>query len=102
MPMANWTYIGVQGDNGGYLYKDFQTLAGPIAIMVIRPGKKNKLKARGPALNFSLHSDPDPVMFVLRFGNAGRRYCLQFGGRTIFHQDVQFASVASPAPTACP
>lgn len=102
MPMHNWSYIGAQGENRGYLYKDFHNLDGPINIVLIRDGKKNKIKARGAALNFSLHEDPEPVWIVLRFGNTGRLFCLEFGGRTKFYRDIRFAGVASPAPASCP
>jgi hypothetical protein len=102
LPMHNWKYLGVPGENRGYRYKDFHNLDGPISVVVIQNGRKNKIKARGPLLNFSLNGDPDPVSVVLRFGSIGRRFCLQFGGRTKFYQNVRFFAAASPPPPACP
>jgi hypothetical protein len=102
MPASNWSYIGSAGENRGYIYKDFHNLVGPINICAIRNGRKNKIKARGAALNFSLNSDPEPVQVVLHFGLSGRQYCLSFGGRTKFTPGARFGAVAAPAPGACP
>ena len=102
LPKHNWTYFGSQGENRGYRYKDFHNVDGPINTIFLRAGRQNKIKARGPLLNFSLHLDPEPVSVVLRFGNAGRQYCLEYGGRTKFYADVRFAAVAAPQATHCP
>ena len=101
MPMGRWEYLGVPGVNKGYRYKDFHNESGPITSFAIKNGHKSKLKARG-ALNFSLATDPEPVTIVLRFGNNGRQFCLEFGGRTKFYLGKRYDAEASPAPTACP
>jgi len=102
MPTARWEYLGAPGDNKGYRYKDFHNVDGPITVAIIRAGRKNKVKARGAGLNFSLALDPEPVWFVLRFGNNGRRYCMEFGGRTKFYANARFAALAAPGPPSCP
>jgi hypothetical protein len=102
MPASNWSYIGSAGGNQGYIYKDLHNVVGPINICVIRNGKKNKVKGRGPLLNFSLNANPEPVQVVLHFGLTGRQYCLAFGGRPDFTSGVRFSAFAAPAPNACP
>jgi len=102
MPVGNWRYLGNPGDNSGYKYKDFQLVSGPISSVLIRPGKPALIKARGPLLNFTLTNDPEPVNVVLRFGNSGRLYCVQFGGLAKFKPGGRFQSRGSDAPTACP
>ena len=102
MPSARWEYLGARGENKGYRYTDFHNVDGAITVAAVRDGKKNKLKARGPLLNFSLNTDPEPVMMVLRFGNNGRRYCMEFGGRTKFYRNARFTAIAAPPPPVCP
>jgi hypothetical protein len=102
LPMHNWEYLGVPGENKGYRYKDFHNEDGPINILVIKNGRKNKLKGRGPLLNYTLNSDPEPVNVVLRMGSTGRLFCLLFGGRTKFYSGVRFSAEAAPPPTSCP
>jgi hypothetical protein len=100
LPRANWEYLKAPGANFGYKYKDLQGAYGPITLLVIRNAKPAKMKARG-ALNFTLGGNPDPVKIVLRLGNVGRRYCLQFGGRIRFFAGSAYTALAAPAPTAC-
>jgi hypothetical protein len=102
LPRGNWDYVGAPGENKGYRYKDFHNVVGPVNVFFIRNGRKNKIKARGTLLNFTLNQDPQPVEVVIRFGNNGRLFCLDFGGRTKFYQGVRFAAAASDAPPACP
>ena len=102
LPSASWEYVKTPGANVGYAYHDFHGVSGPVTLAVIRQGKPGKIKARGIALGFTLHTDPTPVDVVLRFGNAGRHYCLEFGGRTRFSADARFTAVAAAAPSSCP
>jgi hypothetical protein len=102
MPRANWEYLKGPGTNFGYRYKDKRGVYGPITLFVIRNAKTISMKARGEALNFTLNNDPDPVKVALRFGNGGRRYCLQFGGRVKFLSGVGYTALAAAPPTACP
>jgi hypothetical protein len=102
LPRSNWEYLKVPGTNVGYRYRDLKGQYGPVTLLIIRNAKPSKLKARGAALNFTLGANPDPVKVALRFGNAGRRYCLQFGGRIRFLAGTGFTALAAPAPTACP
>jgi len=101
LPSASWTYLKLPGANVGYAYKDLQGVNGPITILVIRNAKPAKMKARGRSLGFSLGTNPDPVKVALRFGNNGRRYCMEFGGRSRFFSGVAYAALAAPAPTSC-
>ena len=102
MPGVKWEYRGAPAVTTGYTYRDIHNVYGPVALVVIREGKPAKIKARGSSLNFTLATDPSPVNVVLRFGNSGRRYCLQYGGDTKFNPGVRFQSRAAQAPTACP
>jgi hypothetical protein len=102
MPTSNWSYLGAPGANGGYVYSDKANVHGPITLCAIRPGRKNKIKGRGPGLIFSLAMDPDPVQVVLHFGLSGRQYCLTFGGRPDFLPGARFTAMAAPPPAACP
>jgi hypothetical protein len=101
LPRANWTYRSIPGANVGYAYKDVQGVHGPITLLVIRNAKPAKMKARGPLLNFSLGADPDPVKVAIRFGNDGRRYCMEFGGKSRFSSGSAYAASSAPAPTSC-
>ena len=102
LPRESWEYVKSAGENQGYRYADVHGLHGPVTLVVIRNGRPAKVKSRGPALNFSLAADPNPVQVVLRIGNDGRRYCLEFGGRTRFHPGTRFTALASSAPDSCP
>ena len=102
LPRESWEYLKLPGGNLGYVYKDFHAMHGPVTLAVVRNGKPGKVKARGSALSFSLGANPEPVEIVLRFGNQGREYCLEFGGRTRFVSGLRFTAIASPAPTSCP
>ena len=50
----------------------------------------------------AVHRDqnPSPVGVVLRLG--GTRYCMSFGGTTLFVADLHFGGTDAPAPAACP
>jgi hypothetical protein len=102
LPSASWEYLKGAGANVGYEYKDFHGVHGPIAVVVIRNGKPAKIKGRGAALNVTLGTNPAPVDVVLRFGNVGRRYCVEFGGRVKFFPGVRFAALAATPPSSCP
>jgi hypothetical protein len=102
LPRDGWEYLKDPGANVGYRYHDFHAVYGPVTLAVVRNGKSGKVKARGGALGFSLGANPAPVGVVLRFGNVGRRYCMEFGGRAKFTTNVRFTALAAPAPTACP
>ena len=67
----------------------------------MRNGKAANLKASGPALNYSLLADPNPVQVVLRFGDPID--CLSFGGtQQRFVPGTLFQSLHAPAPPKCP
>src|SRR5436309_2184742 len=85
----------------GYVYKDLNGLLGPIRLAVIRNGKPSKVQGLGPALNFSLRADPQPVHVVLRFGTLND--CLSFGGTKFkFVPDAAFRALHAPPPATCP
>ena len=101
LPSSNWAYVGALDGNYGYVYKDLNGLLGPIRLAVIRNGKPSKVQGLGPALNFSLRADPQPVHVVLRFGTLND--CLSFGGTKFkFVPDAAFRALHAPPPAACP
>ena len=101
LPSSNWAYVGALDGNYGYVYKDLNGLLGPIRLAVIRNGKPSKVQGLGPALNFSLRADPQPVQVVLRFGNLND--CLSFGGTKFkFVPDLAFRALHAPPPPTCP
>ena len=101
LPSTNWLYVGALDTNYGYIYKDLKGALGPIRLAVIRNGKPSKVQGLGPALNFSLRADPQPVQVVLRFG--GLNDCLSFGGTKFkFVPDLAFHALHAPPPPTCP
>ena len=59
------------------------------------------MQGLGPALNFSLRADPQPVHVVLRFGTLND--CLSFGGTKFkFVPDAAFRALHAPPPATCP
>jgi hypothetical protein len=73
---------------------------GPVERVIVRPGKKLKILARGPVLGHTLGADPDPVSVVLTVGS--QRYCLAFGGDTTFVSDRRYKALNAHAPSSCP
>jgi hypothetical protein len=116
LPFAHWDYFPFNSavDYQGYQYKDNHNEASAIGIVKILAGSKAKLKGKGqsggPAMEFGLSVNPDPVSMILSLGN--KRYCFQFGVsatppsfRSNYVVDKIFWAKNAPglsAPPACP
>jgi hypothetical protein len=55
---------------------------------------------RGANLTQSLGGEPDPTMIVLTIGD--RRYCMAFGGQSVFRAGKRYVAHDAPAPDGCP
>jgi len=94
-----WRYYGLPGQNRGYDYIDSTKANGPIGVVRIRNNKMTRVIGTG--LDFSLHTNPDPVTVVLTLGD--RSYCMTFGGAAFkFIPNTKFTSLRAPAPASCP
>jgi glucose/arabinose dehydrogenase len=100
LPMGpSWSYIGNQGDNRGYRYKDPLLANGPIRTVMVRPGKVIKVVGKGAGLGHSLGTNPDPVQVELTTGD--QNYCMSFGGGA-FSADQKYIAADTSAPGSCP
>jgi hypothetical protein len=95
VPAANWRYVKKAGDNRGYKGKK----AGPVRVVVVKPGKVLKAVLKGEALGFSLDTEPSSVDVVLGIGD--HRYCVRFETATKFGPGRLVARNAAP-PAVCP
>jgi len=101
MPSSHWTYVGDLAGKYAYQYKDLVGLNGPIRLAVFRNGKASKLQGSGDSMNFTLHSNPQPVRLIVRFG--GLNDCLAFGGAKFkYVADTAFRALHAPPPPTCP
>ncbi len=99
MPASlQWHYYGLVGQNRGYDYKDPTHLNGRIGVVRVRNGKMTRVIAS--QLDFTLHTNPNPVNIVLRIGD--RKYCFSFGGVAWkFVPGIKYLSLRAPAPAVC-
>jgi len=97
-PDEGWSYLGASGDNKGYKFK---SKVGPIRLVLLKNGTLLKAVGRG-ALGHTLGADPEPVDVVLQTGSAPRRYCLEFGGTTVFKANAYFTAKDAPTSPGCP
>jgi hypothetical protein len=95
----SWSYIGDDGENRGYKYKDTLLANGPIKSVLIKPGKLVKITGKGAGLGHTLATNPDPVSVVLTLGD--QNYCFEFGGG-VFDADRSYVVQDTAAPGACP
>ena len=100
LPASNWRYVGHPGSNLGYRYRDSAFAFGPVRGVSVRNQLTSALVAVWPKSKLSLDQNPSPVGVVLRLG--GTRYCMSFGGTTLFVPDLHFGGTDAPAPAACP
>jgi len=100
LPASNWRYVGHPGSNLGYRYRDSAFAFGPVRGVSVRNQLTSALVAVWPKAGLSLDQNPSPVGVVLRLG--GTRYCMSFGGTTLFVPDLHFGGTDAPAPAACP
>ncbi len=100
LPSNHWAYVGT-GTRFGYIYKDISGSVGPIRTIVVRQNRPTKIKGGGPALNYTLLTDPYPVQVQIRYGE-GLMECLTFGGVRKFTAGKLFQSLRAPAPPTCP
>lgn len=96
LPPLGWEPVKRGKPERGWKY----VVDGPVERVVVRPGKKLKILARGPVLGHTLGADPDPVSVVLTIGS--QRYCLAFGGETTFVSDRRYKALNAHAPSSCP
>ncbi len=96
LPAAEWHVLGHPGDHKGYR---FRNRSGPIARVVVQPGRQLVVMGRG-ALAQTLAANPTTVTVVLQAG--ARRFCMQFGGTVTFVADARFRALGAPAPASCP
>jgi len=97
LPAAGWTAL--RGGTG-WRYRDDKLVAGPIKLVIVKPGKLLKATGKGAGLGHSLAQDPRPVDVVLTVGT--QQSCLRFGGTTSFTIDRRFKAKTAPAPASCP
>jgi hypothetical protein len=101
LPAANWSVIGQPGANRGFSYRDRSLLAGPIRSVRLHRGKL-RVTGQGAQLGHALGTtNPDPVSVTVQTGVGGKRYCLGFGGKTLFQPGRTFKASGAPTPTSC-
>ena len=100
LPAAHWRFFGDLSEGKGYLYRDLQHEAGPIAYGGLKTAKLLKLIGSGAGIQHSLPTNPDPVSVVLTVGTV--QYCMTFGGTTQFIANKRFAAKDAPVAAACP
>ena len=96
MPAGAWKTIKKPGKNKGYKAKG----AGPVASVLVKPGKLIKATLKGPGVAPSLAVQPDAVTVVVDFGTQS--YCATFGGTPAFKANKKLSAKNAPAPTSCP
>jgi hypothetical protein len=101
LPPSGWTRTG-KGANKGYRYRDGAQANGPIKSVVVKPGRRRLVsaKGKGSGLGHMLLATPAPVDIVLSTGT--RDYCLRFGGTPrVTKTGRQYVAAGAPAPVTC-
>jgi hypothetical protein len=96
IPAANWRHIKKSGRNRGYKGKR----AGPVRVVVVKPGKLLKVVLKGDALGFSLETEPSSSTVVLGLG--GHRYCVRFEAAASFSPGRKVIAKNARPPNGCP
>jgi hypothetical protein len=96
VPAANWRYLKKAGSNRGYKGKK----AGPVRVVVVKPGKMLKAVLKGDALGFSLDTEPSSVDVVLGVGD--HRYCVRFETAAKFSPGHKLVAKNAAPPVSCP
>lgn len=97
LPAGGWTALR----NGkGWRYSDAKLVAGPVKLVIVKPGKLVKVVGKRAGLGHALGSDPQPVDVVLTAGT--QRSCVRFGGEVSFTLGQRFKAKGAPAPASCP
>lgn len=99
LPARNWRALLKRGVLVGWRYTDPRRTAGPVSRIVLRRGRQLVIAAAGPALGVGLGVDPQVLGVVLAAGN--HRWCLAFGGSTVWKPDVSFIARHAAPPAAC-
>ncbi len=97
LPAQGWSYVGKRGEGRGYRYR---SKTGPIRSVVVRPGKRLRVRGKGALLGHDLSSDPGSVYTFLRIGE--RLYCAGFGGEVRFVPGRRFKGSHAPPPLTVP
>jgi hypothetical protein len=101
LPAANWSVIGQAGATRGFSYRDRSLLAGPIRSVRLHRGRL-RVTGQGAQLGHALGTtNPDPVSVTVQTGVGGKRYCLGFGGKTLFQPGRTFKASGAPTATSC-
>jgi hypothetical protein len=95
LPPERWRYVGRRGAQHGYRLRE----AGPIRSLVVLPGTRLELHARGRDLGIELDTNPDPVLIELRLGSQA--YCASLGGDVTFKASRRYLAHDAPAPATC-
>lgn len=95
LPASGWAAKGTK-----LTYSDPELANGPVSSILIKAGKRLKVKASGAALGHVLGADdPGPVNVTLLTGLM--RHCLSFGGTPTFKPDRLLKARGAPAPAEC-
>jgi hypothetical protein len=95
LPAAGWKAVGRRGRVQGWKFRN----GDPVRKVLLRGGGRIKIVAKGPALGHTLAAEPDYVDVVLTVGQ--RRYCLRFGGRSVFRDGKRYSAKKALAPASC-
>jgi hypothetical protein len=96
LPAGGWTALN---GGSGWRYRDRTLVAGPIKLVVVKPGKLLKVAGKGATLGHSLGQNPQPVDVVLTVAAQGS--CLRFGGTGSFTINRRFKATGATAPGSC-
>ncbi len=94
LPASGWKALGA-----GKGYR-FANAAGPIRLVVAKPGKILKATGKGPDLKHTLAARPDAVSVVLAVGD--QRDCASFVNVIKFTPGKKLLARKNPPPAACP
>jgi hypothetical protein len=95
LPAQGWRPVGRKGRVRGWKFRN----GDPVRKVLLRAGKRIKIVAKGPALGHTLATEPDRVDVELTVGDS--RYCLGFGGRSMFRDGRRYVAKKAPAPDSC-
>lgn len=96
LPPEGWRRMGSKG----FAYTAPPGTAGPVTRGLVIPGRLIWADAASDDLGFGLDQNPGPVEAVLTVGT--QRYCLGFGGDSVFRAGQSFVAHASAPPASCP